>query len=74
VDHILADGLTRPCEATRAGAGEHLLEHDLRQRVTIREVRVRAHRDLTAAVGCAHPRTPHRYAAPPSVTPPFSWP
>ena len=62
VDHVLADGLTRAGEAARADAGEHLLEHDLRQRVTVGEVRVCAHLDLTAAVRRAHPRALHRHA------------
>jgi hypothetical protein len=63
VDHVLADRLTRAREATRADAGKHLLEHDLRQRVAIGEVRVRAHRDLTATVHRAHPRAPHGHPA-----------
>jgi hypothetical protein len=62
VDHVLADRLTRAREATRA-EGEHLLEHDLRQRVAVGEVRVRAHRDLTATVHRAHPRAPHGHPA-----------
>jgi hypothetical protein len=59
VDDVLTDRLTRPDEAARAHPGEHLLEHDLRQRITIGEVRIGRHLDLTAAIGRAHPRTLH---------------
>jgi hypothetical protein len=62
VDDALSDRLTRAGEAPGADTGEHLLEHNLRQRITIGEVRVRAHRDLAAAVRRAHPRALHRHA------------
>ena len=59
----LTDGLTRAREAPGADPGEHLLQHDLRQRVTVGEVRVGAHLDLAAAVDRAHPRARNRHAA-----------
>ena len=56
IDDILADGLTRAREAARRDARQHLLEHDLRQRVAVSEVRVGRQRHLTAAVGGPHAR------------------
>ena len=42
VDDLLTDGLTRPGEATRTDAGEHLLERSLVSGVTFGEARVDA--------------------------------
>jgi len=63
VDDVLADGLTRAREPTRAHAGEHLLEHDCGQRVAVGEVRVGRHLHLAGPVGGTHPRTLHRHAS-----------
>jgi hypothetical protein len=57
VEDILTDELSRAREAARRDARQHLLEHNLRQRIAIGEVRVGRQRDLTAAVGGPHPRT-----------------
>jgi hypothetical protein len=58
------DRLARALQATRGDAGEHLLEHQPRQRVTVGEVAVGLKRHLLAAVDGAHARTLHRHPAP----------
>ncbi len=50
VDDVLADRLTRAREAARRHAGEHLLQHHPRQRVTVSEVRIGGQRHLALAV------------------------
>jgi hypothetical protein len=52
----LADRLLRPAVAARRHAGEHPLQHRLRQRVTVGEIRVRLQRQLAATIGAAHAR------------------
>jgi hypothetical protein len=71
----LTDGLARSGEAARGDASEHLLEHELRERITVGEVRVGRHRDLAAAAVCrAHARALTTTRRPPSVTWPALWP
>jgi hypothetical protein len=52
---VLAGRLTRPGEPTRPDAGEHLLDDDACERVSVGEVPARLQTDLAAAVDCPHP-------------------
>ncbi len=70
----LADRLSGPDQPAGADTGEHLLEHQPRQRITIREMRVGLQRDLPAAVLRAGSGTLDPTRRPPSVTSPASWP
>ena len=51
-----ADRLQHPHVAAGRDAGEHPLEHQPSQRVTVGEVRVRLQRELLRPVGAPHPR------------------
>jgi hypothetical protein len=60
---LQADRLLRAPVAAGRDAGQHPLQHRLRQRVAVSEVRVRLQRQLGATIGAAHTRPLHRDAA-----------
>jgi hypothetical protein len=61
---VVADGLAGALEASRRDAGEHLLEHHPRERVTVGEVPIGHQRHLGLAVGRPHARSLDRDAPP----------
>ena len=58
-EHLVADRLAGPGEPACRDAGEHLLEHDARERVAVGEVRVGPKRHLVPAVSRPRARTLH---------------
>jgi hypothetical protein len=53
---LLADRLPDALVAARRDAGQHPLQHRLRQPVAVGEVRIRRKRQLALTIGAAHPR------------------
>src|SRR5947209_1969959 len=60
---LCADGLARALEPARRDAGEHLLEHQPRERIAVGEVPVGLKLHLRLAVRGANPRALHPDAA-----------